>query len=344
MSKINDFLRYTDRSMLCNYPLNTEFFDKYGLEVYEAHPIRSVFLLNTDKGFKILKLIDYTKEELSYINEAIDYVKDGYSNIISFYKTLEGNSFEVYNDNLYSIFDVVEGRECEYSNPIDIEIASKGLAKFHKASNEFKTSLTEKIYLGQAIEKFKSRVQSLEDFKNIAISYKNKMGFDKLFLKNVDDFIKQGKLSIELLEKSPYLTLCADYNNAYLCHHDLAHHNMLICEEEVWFIDFDYSIVDLRVHDICNFMNKTIKNYAFDMDKAKLLIDSYNSENPLKVEEIEVLKALITFPHDFYSIVSDYYTRNKSWDYSVFYDRLQKKLEFKEERIEFLENFDKLFN
>jgi len=46
----------------------------------------------------------------------------------------------------------------------------------------------------------------------------------------------------------------------------------------------------------------------------------------------------LRFPEDFYSISKDYYSRRKDWDEEVFLDRIIKKVEFKDDREEFLEN------
>ena len=49
--------------------------------------------------------------------------------------------------------------------------------------------------------------------------------------------------------------------------------------------------------------------------------------------------ALILFPRDFYTIVSDYYHKNKEWDKEVFLNRFQNKLDNEEFRKEFLRNY-----
>jgi hypothetical protein len=65
--------------------------------------------------------------------------------------------------------------------------------------------------------------------------------------------------------------------------------------------------------------------------------------NTLDRKELEVLHALLTFPQDFYSISRDYYTRRKEWEEEVFVDRFKRKLEFKEDREDFLAEFFKKY-
>ena len=79
---------------------------------------------------------------------------------------------------------------------------------------------------------------------------------------------------------------------------------------------------------------KAVKNFAFDLDKAKGIVEDYSTINPL-IEENWRSKSLLSFPEDFYSISKDYYARRKEWEEETFLYRLMRKLEYKEDRDEF---------
>ncbi len=96
-------------------------------------------------------------------------------------------------------------------------------------------------------------------FKKIANIHKNKNEFDNLFLSEIDYYIDEISKSINILENSHYYDICKENDKISICHHDLAYHNILIKEDEAYFIDFDYAILDLKVNDLCNFITKVIK-------------------------------------------------------------------------------------
>ena len=73
------------------------------------------------------------------------------------------------------------------------------------------------------------------------------------------------------------------------------------------------------------------------------MIKSYNSVENLNDEDFKLLYILILFPRDFYTMVSDYYHKNKDWDKEVFINRFQNKLENEEFRKEFLRNYKREF-
>ncbi|MDW8800621.1 CotS family spore coat protein [Clostridium sp. A1-XYC3] len=333
------FPRYSERKYLTKYDLCVELFDKFNLKVYDVMPIRGVYMASTDRGEKILKKVEYTKEELKFIYSILDYIRNKFSRIVDFVKGADGEIYTIWDGNMYCVMDVVQGKECNFSNPVDLTIAARGLGELHNASEGFKTSLYTKYNNGKLIDTFKRRVQEMEFFKNIASIHENKTEFDEIFLKNVDYYINQIKASADMLEKSCYYKLCSEEDKIVVCHHDLAYHNILINDGEAYFIDFDYAIIDLKVHDLCNFINKVIKNFAFDVDKANSIIENYCVKNTLSKREIEVLKAMLAFPEDFYSISRDYYAKRKDWDEEVFLDRLKRKSSYKEDREEFLDKF-----
>lgn len=331
--------RYRDKKYLSKYDLSVELFDSFNLKVNDVVPIRHVYIITTDKGDKILKRIDYSLEDLEFISNAIKYVRKNFNRVIDFIETKDGKVYKEWQKEVYCVMDLVPGKECDFMNPIDLSIASKGLGELHKASIGLKTSYKNRSSVGKAIDKFNRRLKELELFKSIANMHEYKTEFDKLFLENVEYHAEEMKESLKILEKSSYIDLCKDESKIALCHHDLAYHNIIINNNEAYFIDFDYAVIDLKVHDLCNFITKAIKNFAFDMEKADSIIYDYCSENSLDEKELEVLYGLLYFPEDFYSISKDYYTKRKDWEEEVFLDRLTKKVSYKEDRKEFLEEF-----
>lgn len=333
--------KYRDKRYLSKYDLSIDLFDNFDFKVTDVIPVRNVFILCTDKGDKILKKIEYSIEELHFIYSAAKYVSRKFNRILNFNKTRDGNIYVSYDKDIYCVMDLVQGRECDFNNCIDLSIASRGLGEFHKASEGFRHSFTAKDQRGKLIENFRRRLSEMDFFESIANIHENKSEFDSIFLENLPYHRQQMEKSIEALNKSSYLKLCSEEDKVVLCHNDLAHHNILIYGEAAYFIDFDYSVIDLKVHDLCNFINKVVKSFAFDIEKARSILIDYGSQNSLDKREVEVLYDLLMFPEDFYSISKDYYTRRKDWEEEVFLGKLKRKIESREDRQEFLNDFMK---
>ena len=244
--------------------------------------------------------------------------------------------------------DLLQGREATFSNPIEIELCAENLAMLHNASNGLKEYL-EKKYSKNMMDislkdKFTMSYDNLCNLKEMVSKYKYKNEFDTLFMENVDKYLEEIVNVNNKLEKSSYISLRNMEDKISICHNDLAYHNFLNNDRDVNILDFDFMTIDLRVIDIADFILKSIKNVAFDINKMSLEINSYEKINKLSLQEKEVLGILIEFPRDFYSIVDDYYNKRKSWDYDVFLNRLLGKLDNESFRYEFLETYNKMLN
>ncbi|MGL5086093.1 MAG: CotS family spore coat protein, partial [Clostridium sp.] len=179
----------------------------------------------------------------------------------------------------------------------------------------------------------------LEDIKYNVSKFKYKNEFDSLFMENIEYNLEEIKKALELLALSNYTNILMDESKKVLCHNDLAHHNFIVDGEDVKIIDFDYCKFDTRIVDIANYTLKVIKNFAYDTEKVKLILDGYNKINKLENEEIKLLYVLLAFPKDFVNIVRDYYYKQKKWDEDVYLSRFKNKLGNEAHRKTFLKGF-----
>ena len=330
--------RYRDKAYLSTYNLDTKIFDNYNFIVEDAAPLRSVYILTTNEGFKIFKKIDYSKAELIFIYEALEIIRIKYPYIINFKKSIYDIPYVEYNNELYVVLDLIEGRECLFENPIDLRNTAAALAKYHEAAHNIKLNTNLRNNSGKMITRYKHRIRDMESYKKIAQMHVNKSEFDRLYLEYVDYYLYCAKCALEHISKSSYRELCE--TNKTLCHHDLAHHNILIGNDDnIYFIDFDYSIIDLPYHDISNLITKAAKNNGWCTDILDIVIEAYKGISNFNQKETEVLFGYLLFPLDFYEVTTGYYMKTKEWDEEDFTDKLRRKAGYKEDREEFLKYF-----
>jgi CotS family spore coat protein len=285
--------RFRDKLYLSNYTLDTGLFDLFDFLVEDAAPIRSVYILTTDKGVKILKKMDYPLEELLFLYEALKVVREEYPYVIKFRESIHGRPYVEYKGGIYTVLDLIDGRDCVVENPIDLRKASSALARLHKAGERVDMNCPGRNNLGRMPERYIKKIEEMKKYKEIALMHVNKSSFDELYLDYADYYIECAEKALEFLNNSPYKILCEKKHT--LCHHDLAHHNMLIDKDEnVHFVDFDYGIIDLPYHDISNIIVKSIKHIEWNTDVADNIVDAYSEENPLDKDELKVLLAFFS--------------------------------------------------
>lgn len=337
-----DQSRYRDRAYLVTYELTTDIFDAYDIQVDDIVPIRSVYILYTDKGVKILKKINYSLEELEFINNVVDHAGKNYPFIVSFMKTVSGKYYIKKDEGIYVVLNLIEGREADFQNPVDISMISKALCKLHYATSNIDGVIMGKDNLFNWIPDFKKRADELVKFREISELHHIKSSFDKLFLEYIDRYYEEALHAIELLQASSYNKLCSEGSHVKsICHHDLAYHNIMIDNNSnVHFVDFDYCIFDLRIHDIANFIVKSVKYCNWDIDKAVTILENYRSIDQISKEELKALYGFLMFPQDFYEISRQYYMKTKNWDEGDFLSRLERKTGYYSDRKQFLHDLN----
>lgn len=335
--------RYIDKKILCSYDLSEEFFNKLGVEVYDIIPLRKVFVLFTNKGKKILKSINSSKERIRFIDKILNIIKQNDKYILQYCKNSENHIVTNWKGKSYVLLDMIDGREASFTNPLEVEWCTKALANFHNASENIISKITEEeLKLNKSnnlIYEFLNDLCFISEAERVIGKFRYKNEFDTLFLANVSKAKNDLNRSINLLSNSSYNEIYSDTNNMVICHLDLAHHNFIIDENEVNMIDFEYCKVDIRVVDIYNFITKVVKNYAYDKKIINKIINDYSSIHNISEKEEEIIFSLLNYPRDFVSICKDYYLKQKSWDYEVFLSRFNDKIENDIFKTELLYNF-----
>ncbi|MGM9973142.1 MAG: phosphotransferase, partial [Clostridiaceae bacterium] len=124
------------------------------------------------------------------------------------------------------------------------------------------------------------------------------------------------------------------------CHHDFAHHNILIVDQgKVKIIDFDYCILDSNLHDLSSLLLRAMKNGRWEIEKSELILNSYGEEKTIRQEQIPIMAAFMEFPQDYWQIGIQYYWEQQSYGEEFFVNRLRKVKEDILDKQEFIEEF-----
>lgn len=334
-------VKYSDEKYLCKYDLDMKLFENLGIDIVDLWPTRNIYVLDSKQGKKILKMIDYSENRLDFICKGIEYLNKSYDNVLVINNLPNNKKFIEWKGDKYILLDLIEGVECGIANPIDLEVASKGIALMHNASSGFIDTLSkEELENNSGLFKLP---QYLEESKNDLILFKNQVSqynfrneFDDLFMEEVDYHIGMIDKCKELLKESRYEEACKDHKYIALCHNDLAYHNIILKDSIANFIDFDYCEINLRIKDIWNFMIKSVKRFGFSLEMCDSIIENYDKIYPISKEEYKLLYIYFTFPSDFYTIAKEYYLKLKNWSYESYLSKFENKLEYTKEKELFL--------
>lgn len=325
----------------------TEISTQFGFEIYELIPMKGVYLIKTNKGNKCLKKVNYGVQKLMYIYKAKEHIINmGFDRIDRNIITPQGVPHAFVNDDIYVVTNWINGRECDFKKEEELKKASKTLGMFHLAARDFTPDdgVMVRCDIGRLPNTFEKRLSTLNKMRDIARKNKRKSEFDMLYLSNVDFYIKLAQKTIKSFNFECYNRVCEDaLKGKVICHHDYTYHNILFDEnEDVHVIDFDYCKWEIQVYDISTLMVKALKRLDWDIDKGKLILESYNSIKPLTLDEVSILKSLLSFPQRFWRLANRYYYKEAGWNETTFIKKIKEIIDEKEKYMNFIDSIDNI--
>lgn len=338
--------RQSEREFLGEYDLDVRLFEAMGLKIKQIVPVRSVYRIVTDRGFFCLKKLRFPMEDMNFIFEAVEHLrKKGFENIFSIVRQSNGDNFISFKGEKYFLTQWIDGRECDFMNPIDLDAAIEVLANLHKASEGYLPEVCPKdrCFFGRWPENFGRRIDEMKSIKEQVLAKPEKSDIDKIYMDYVDMCIKDGEEALLLLLKTDYkgLSECAARLGGFI-HHDFAHHNILhTFDGKTYVVDFDYCIMDIRMHDLGSLIIRNMKKTNWDVDKALEIIEGYDRRNPVSSGELKVLAPFFLFPQDFWMISRQYYIERKDWEEEDYVDKMNTKSEYTLLRRKFIEEYEK---
>ncbi|EIA26188.1 Spore coat protein CotS [Candidatus Arthromitus sp. SFB-4] len=88
---------------------------QFDLKIEKIKPNRGIYFLKTNKGEMCLKKVSYGIQKLVFIYGAKEHlIKNGFENIDRFYLNIEGNPYAIVNEDIYTLSNWIDGRECDF--------------------------------------------------------------------------------------------------------------------------------------------------------------------------------------------------------------------------------------
>lgn len=322
---------------------------QFGIKIETIKANKGIYYLKTNKGERCLKRINYGPQKLLFVYGAKEHlINNGFNKVDRYFLNIEGEPYALVNEDLYTLSEWLEGRECDFHNIEDVKLAASTLAKMHEASKGYDPPENSKLKsdLGRWTHLMGKRIRSLDKMRDMIRKKNNKSEFDLIYLKSMEFYKEIGKEALNTLEESSYYELCAiAEEQKSFCHHDFTYHNIIFNEKsDVHVIDFDFCKREVRAFDISSFMIKVLKRVDWDIRFAKEIITSYNEVSKLDVEEYKVLYAYLKFPQRYWRLANRYYYNEVNWGQNTFAGKLQGIIDEKEKYLIFLDEFKKEYN
>jgi spore coat protein I len=321
--------------------LSQEIESAYSFLIKNITTCKDGFMLDTSEGLMLLKPTRMLLGKIMFIHEAKEYLcNKGFSSLDRYMCTAEGNPFHTCNGLTYTLSKIPPGRECSFDNRDDLISAARLLGSFHNKSKGFIPSEMNNAVdeLGKLPAFLSKRLEEIKKLKKIACKGRTK--FDCLFLDNVDNYIAAGEGVLESLGASRYNEMVNDCRKEKsLCHHDFTYQNLIVSDNVMSLMNFEYCCYELKVYDLANFIRRKMRKCFWDIREAKVILDEYRTIEPLSNDDMVILRLMLIFPQKFWRVANKYYNSNRSWSEKSYIQRLYEVID----EAPYHENFMKQF-
>ncbi|MZP28400.1 CotS family spore coat protein [Heliobacterium undosum] len=327
----------------------------YRMRPRRIEPVRGAYRIEDTGGVWVLKRFPHAVEDLQFIFRAQHHLAArGFRRFSPIRLTPQGALCLSVGSEHWLCSAWVEGRECDFDRWRDLAATAAAVAEFHYAGRGFIASEFAGRCLWQrwpqiiatktaqleacrrvAVERMEQRVHAGGEEPNDSTE------FDRLFLTHADTLLAEAREACALLDHSAYSMLMErEAAGGGLCHHDLAHHNVIIDDEgQIFFLDFDHAVMDTRLHDVGSLLIRALKRDRWSVEKGVNLLSAYHDAYPLSQAEREVLVAFLSFPNDFWQYVYAYYFESLAQPPEYHIKRLKRFLNHQKQRRRFLNDF-----
>lgn len=297
---------------------NTEVTGQYELEVENLRKGRGAWILETDRGLKLLKEYKGSVKRLEFEEMVLDAVKDvGTLKVDQYVRNREGELLSTAGDGTrFIVKSWFSDRECDLKDTREILSAVRQIAVLHKllrnveAREEWnlKSMISPPLY--EAMDKHNRELKKARAFIR---GKRRKNEFELSVIASFDQFLNQAKKARDGMEQVFLREGDALKESYFVCHGELNQHHILMGKTYVAVTEFNKMHLGLQVEDLYHFMRKVMEKHDWNMTLGNAMLDSYERVLPMSETERECLYYLFLYPEKYWKQINFYYNANKAW-------------------------------
>jgi spore coat protein I len=284
------------------------------IAIIQSGTIKTVWKVKTPDNTLCLKRLKQSYDKVLFSVNAQIYIKNSGGNVPRIMLNRKGQPIVQYNDQLFVVYEWLEGKDLNFSNRIDLEAALRGLAVFHKSSKgyQYPEGARESSKFGRWPEQYTSMKNRFITWKDIALQNTSSRSHST-YLNCVDSMIKAADLALGLIDKSQYKNLSTPNSELkVLCHQDFGKGNAISTPGGLIVLDLDSVTYDFSARDLRKIIGKlAIDKDMLSLDKINDILSWYSSENTITDDEKKILYIDLLFPHWFHGLIKNQYINNK---------------------------------
>lgn len=318
------------------YDYGLSVMQQYGLNVQNSYRGRGALICQTQEGLYLLRPFYGSVKRLEKQCQLLTMLSEEYGmNVDVPLYNLEGSLVSLdEQETSYVLRRWYEGKECDTRSREEILRSVEGLARLHLAMKMPEPEVCTPEPLEQEYLRHNRELRKIRKFIR---GKKVSSPFERQYLNSVEEFLEWAEEALQCLQQSSYEQLRREeLQKGAICHGEFNQHHVLLQGSRMAIIGFDKYKYDLQVADLYCFMRKILEKAGWDVGLGAKMLQTYDREKPLSVQEYEHLKIRFSYPEKYWKLANYYYAHNKAWIPEKNVEKLQNVLRQKKVWREFV--------
>lgn len=320
-------------------PLGRELTGQYDLNIKKYQYIRSNYYLDTNKGKFVLRKVELSKEQVAFCYEVdMQLEKNQFQLISGIYPTKKKLPYAMFGEEMYVMQGYIPSDETDFKNEEDLNGIICTLAKFHNAAVGIESKIRDinSIKIKNVFEYYAKRQMENNKLKKSMLGLKQKSNFELMFLDQCNIYQKLEELALSSINKEIVDRLINKVSETRsVAHKDFTYHTVNKTETRQYMIEqIDACNYDIQVMDFAQILAKMMQKNEWNKELLYNLINTYNNERTLSKDELQMLKFMMIYPEKYNSICLRYVNSKRRWNYSMFEQKWQNMMAYKDKQIE----------
>ena len=298
---------------------SVEFLECYDFSVYHMSRVRGAYVLETDKGMKLLREYGGTEKKASSEQKVTQHVRQQGMRHVDCYVPNKEGLFITKDEygTAYVVKDWFLGEECNVRRQDKCLLAVHNLARLHCCLTDLDLTDEECVQITQRNlkEVFQKRNRELKRVYTYIRERRQKCYFEVYYLNTFSAFYEEALKAEELLGSFSYEACYkAAKQKKQICHGNYTHHNVLLLPDGAMATtNFDRMELGIQMSDFYLFFRKVMEKMDWNPSVAKAMLEVYQRERAVTQEEWNVFYLLLLYPEKFWKITNCYYNSKKTW-------------------------------
>lgn len=309
MLEQNMSLQDIAQAVLAQYDVNP-----VKMQIIQQGGIKTVWKVLSDSGSTCLKRLNKSPEKAIFSVEAQKHIKANGGLVPGVIDNKAGGSITYFRDELFVLYEWVDGKQLNFHSKDDFMAAVEGLALFHRCSKGYEPPEAARVStkLAKWPDQYRSMLNRMREWKDISQQKAGTAVYDA-YVKWIDQMIDLGEKAIRHLERSGYDEMSRPGSSSVvLCHQDYGKGNALLTPVGICVLDLDGVTFELAARDLRKIILKTMETQGeWNEQVMKNIISWYEKGYALTRDERNMVYIDCLFPHAFFGSVKNQFQKNK---------------------------------